>query len=188
MHAKIPEKLLAIAEEIATRGEAKTTRLTVLKKWFQRPEREAAFAIWVAVRALAGKGRTAGAAGELFKESRKLFGKVNPCAPKVDRKVAERLYERLREFQSEYKKQQWGSVRIVHHWDLLLVEQALEIYLWYANSPAHGYTLAADYCKHYDPQRWDGLSGPSRGKIMAIAEFMLAVEALEDEPTVKAGR
>ena len=180
MHTKIPEKLRAIAEEIATRGEAKTTRLTVLKKWFERPERQVAFAIWVAVQALAGKGRTAGAAGELFAASRKLLGKVNPFAPKLARKAAEGLYQRLREFQSEYQKQPWASVRIIHHWDLLLVEKALEIYLWYARSPAHGNMLAADYCQHYDPQRWDGLSGPSRGKIRAIAEFMLAVEALED--------
>lgn len=181
MHTGIPEKLLAIADEIATRGEAKTTRLTVLKKWFERPRRHVAFAIWMAVRAVSGKVPAKGPAGELFAEGRKLLDQVNPCAPKVDRKAAKRLYERLREFQDEYQKQRWGSVRIIHQWDLLLVEKALAIYLWYADLPAQGYELAADYCKHYDPQKWDGLSGPSRGKIMAIAEFMLTVEALEEK-------
>jgi hypothetical protein len=41
-------------------------------------------------------------------------------------------------------------VRIIHNWDLMLVEQALAICLWYADSPALGYKLAADYCQHYD--------------------------------------
>ncbi|MGO8696644.1 MAG: hypothetical protein ACLQVY_02850 [Limisphaerales bacterium] len=34
-------------------------------------------------------------------------------------------------------------MRIIHNWDLLLVERALAICLWYSDSPAHGYKLAA---------------------------------------------
>ncbi len=48
MRTNIPEKLLKIVEEIDERGDANLTRLAVLKKWFERPERLSAFAIWVA--------------------------------------------------------------------------------------------------------------------------------------------
>ena len=34
MRTSIPEKLLKIAAEIAVRGNANLTRLTILKKWF----------------------------------------------------------------------------------------------------------------------------------------------------------
>lgn len=39
MHPKVSEKLLKIVEEIDERGNASLTRLTVLKKWFERAER-----------------------------------------------------------------------------------------------------------------------------------------------------
>ena len=63
--------------------------------------------------------------------------------------------------------------------DLLVVEEALAILLWYPHSPAHGYALAANYCQHYDPRYGNGLNGPSRAKISAIAQFIVAVEASE---------
>jgi len=56
-----------------------------------------------------------------------LLVKVDPYNPKVDRGSAKVLHDRLREFQNEYKNQQWGPVRIIHNWDLMLLEQALAI-------------------------------------------------------------
>jgi hypothetical protein len=41
----IPEKLLKISAEIAVRGNANLTRLTILKKWFGHPGRLSPFAI-----------------------------------------------------------------------------------------------------------------------------------------------
>jgi hypothetical protein len=63
----------------------------------------------------------------------------------------------------------------------MLVEQGLAVYLWQANSPAHGYRLAADYCQHFDSRYGNGLNGPSQTRIMEIVRFMLTFEALEDE-------
>src|SRR5438309_11048568 len=57
MRTNIPEKLLAISDEIVARGHANLTRLTVLKPWFERPNRLRAFAICVAARAKSRKGR-----------------------------------------------------------------------------------------------------------------------------------
>lgn len=39
MSTDVPEKLLAIVEEIDAHGSASLTRLTVLKKWFEHPGR-----------------------------------------------------------------------------------------------------------------------------------------------------
>jgi len=182
MRTNVPEKLLNIAAEIDTQGQANLTRLTVLKKWFERPERLRTFAAWVASRATSRKGKTAGEAGELFKESRALLAKVNKYDPELNREAAKALYYRLREFQNEYEQQRWGRVRIIKNWNLLLVEEGLRIYLGLGDSsPSAGYKLAADYCQNYDPHFGNSLNGPSRTKIEEIVRFMFTVEALEGE-------
>jgi hypothetical protein len=180
MQPKVSEKLLKIVEEIDERGNASLTRLTVLKKWFERAERLSAFAIWMAAGASSRKGKTGGAAGGFFSEAQSLLAGVNPLRPTLNHGAAESLHDRLRDFQSVYQNQQWGPVRIVHHWDLMLVEQGLAIWLWHANSPAHGYKLAADYCQHYDSRYGNGLNGPSATKIEEIVRFMFTVEGLEN--------
>ena len=180
MQTSAPEKLLKVVDEIDTQGYASLTRLTVLKKWFERPKRLSAFALWVAARAVSRKGKTGGAAAALFLEARALLVGLDKVTRKLNRQTAQRLYDRLRDYQHEYKNQQWGPVRIVHNWNLLLVEEALDICLWHADSPSHGYKLAADYCQHYDSRYSNSLNGPSRAKIKEIVRFMLAVEALED--------
>ena len=172
MRTDIAEKLLKISAEIASHGNANLTRLTVLKKWFGHPGRLPPFAI-------SGKGKTGVEATELFRQARALLARVNPSAPKVDRKLAKVLHDQLQTFQNEYKNQQWGPVRIIHNWDLMLVEQALAICLWYSGSPAHGYKLAADYCQHYDSRHGNGLNGPSRMKIEEMARVVDKLEKMQ---------
>ncbi|MEK9142646.1 MAG: hypothetical protein AAB308_16445 [Nitrospirota bacterium] len=174
---------MKIIDEIDAHGQASLTRLTVLKKWFERPKRLSAFAIWVAARAVSRRGKTSGAAAALFLEARTLLAGLDKIQPKLERQTAQRLHDRLRDFQHEYKNQQWGPVRIVHNWNLLLVEEALGICLWHTDSPSYGYKLAADYCRHYDSRYGEGLNGPSRTKLNEIVRFMFTVEALEDGRT-----
>jgi len=181
MRTTVPEKLLKIIDEIDTSGNASLTRLTVLKKWFECPGRLPAFGLWVAARAASRKGKRAGAAGGLFNAARVLLAGRDKIAPKPNRTAAKNLHDRLRDFQNEYRNQQWGPVRIVHHWNLMLVEQGLALYLWHRDSPPHGYQLAADYCQHHDSRYGNGLNGPSRTKLIEIVRFMFSVEALEDE-------
>ena len=183
MRTTIPEKLLAIVDEIELNGNANLTRLslTVLKKWFNTPERLSAFGIWIADRATSRKGKTDGYAGELFKASRQLLknygaGSGGPC-----KTSAEDLHNRLRDLQNEYKKQNWGPVRVIINWNLLLVESGLALYIWHSDKPEYGYDLARDYCKHYDPRYGNGLNGPSYTKILEIVRFMFLIEALEEE-------
>jgi hypothetical protein len=156
------------------------TKLTVLKKWFEHPGRLPAFAVWIARRAVARKGKTSGAAAELFREARTLLAGLDKVHPEVNPQEAAALHDRLRDFQNEYREDQWGRIRIVHHWNLVLIEYGLAIYLWHSDSPRRGYKLAADYCQNYDPRYENGLNGPSRTKIGEIVRFMFTLEALEE--------
>jgi len=186
VRTRVPEKLIKILEDIDANGNASLTRLTVLKKWFEAPghknnNRLRAFAVWVAQRAVSRKGKTGGAAGQLFSEARALLGGLGKVCPTLPAKAAADLHQRLRDFQSEFESQQWGAVRIINNWNLLLAEQALAIWLWHHDSPSHGYKLAADYCQHYDSRYGNGLNGPARTKLKEMVRFMFSMEALEDE-------
>lgn len=184
MRTQVPEKLLALVDEIEAKGNANLTRLTVLKKWFERPGRLPAFGLWIAKRSAGRKGKTRGEAGALLDEARALLGTTasrEDFHRVVDPVEAQRLHDRARDFQNEFQNQQWGPVRIIHCWPLLLVEKGLALCLHPAASPAEGYKLAADFCQHYDPRYGNGLNGPSRNKIMEIVRFMFTIEAIEDE-------
>jgi len=134
-------------------------------------------------RAASRKGKTSGTAGELFHKASKLLAARYKIAPKPDRAAARNLHERLRDFQNEYVRQRWGPVRVVHHWNLMPVKKGLALYLWHRDSPAHRYDLAVNCCQHYDPRHGNGLSGPSRTKLLEMVRFMFLVEAQEDEPS-----
>ena len=54
-NAKVSENLAKIVEEIGERGSVNLTKLTVLKKWFERAERLSAFAIWLSPDARGGR-------------------------------------------------------------------------------------------------------------------------------------
>ncbi len=180
MRTQVPEKLLAIVEEIDAHGSANLTRLTVLKKWFEHPSRLRAFGLWIAKRAAGRKGKTKAAAGALLDEARALLGTTatrEGFLRTVQPGAARLLHDRARDFQNGFQHQQWGPVRVIHCWPLLLVEQGLALYLRLAASPTEGYKLAADFCQHYDPQFGHSLNGPSRTKIMEIVSFMFTLEA-----------
>lgn len=102
------------------------------------------------------------AAAELFREARWLLVRLDRIHPNPDRQAAQALHGRLQAFQNEYPNQKWGPVRIVHNWNLMLIEQGLAIWLWHRDDPARGYKLTADYCQHYDSRYGNGLNGSSR--------------------------
>jgi len=184
MRTAVPEKILKIIDDIDTQGNASLTRLTVLKKWFEHPGRLSAFGLWVARRAAGRKGKTKGKAGALLDETRALLGTAstrNSLFQQIDRVAARGLHNRARDFQNEFQNQQWGPVRIIHCWPLLLVEEGLAIHLGQATLPTQGYKLAADWAQHYDSRHGNGLNGPSRGKLNELVRFMFSVEALADE-------
>jgi hypothetical protein len=185
MRTAIPEKILQIIQDLDTRGNVSLTRLTVLKKWFEAPDRLSAFGLWLARRAAGRKGKTKGAAGALPDETRALLGTSSTWESlfqQIDRAAAENLHDRARDFHNEFQNQQWGPVRIIHCWPVVLVEQGLSLHLGLKRDSGDGYKLAADWAQNYDSRHGNGLNGPSRGKLEELMRFMFTVEALEDEP------
>src|SRR4030042_4983963 len=180
MRTTIPEKLLTVAAEIKEYGSANLTRLTVLKKWFEKPHRLSSFAIFVAKRASGRKGKSTGEAAKLFRKARILLKGTNTFCPEVSQEIAKKLHGHLHAFQNEHKKLRWGTARIIKNRHLFLIEEVLRIYLWHLNLPQEGYRLAANYCEHYDPSYGNCLNGPSYTKIHKIVRFMFTIEALED--------
>ncbi len=184
MRTAVPEKILRIIADIDAKGNASLTRLTVLKKWFERPGRLPAFGLWIARRAAGRKGKTKDEAGALLDETRALLGTASTrdsVFQQIDRKAAIRLHGRAKAFQQEFQNQSWGPVRIIPCWPLLLVEQGLALHAGLDQHPSDGYKLATDWTQNYDPIHGNGLNGPSRGKLHELVRFMFSVEALEDE-------
>src|SRR3990172_12170409 len=184
MRTAVPEKILKVIDDIHTRGNVPLTRLTVLKKWFERPGRLPVFGLWVARQAAGRKGKTQYGAAALLGETRALLGSALTRVSlfqQIDRKAAQSLHDRARKFQNEFQKQQWGPVRIIHCWALLLVEEGLALHAGLDRHPSDGYKLAADWAQHYDSRHGNGLNGPSQAKLQKLRRFMLSVEALEDE-------
>ena len=181
MRTTVPDKLIKITRDIEETGSTSLTRLTVLKKWFEQdPKRLSSFVVSIARQALANKGKISDESLALFREARELLKALEMYDPRLDRSAAEKLYHRLREFQSAYRKQQWGPVRIINNWSLFLIEDAIRICLFRPGSATDGYRLAAAFCQNYDPKYGSGLNGPSVAKIDAIAHFVRFVEAAED--------
>jgi hypothetical protein len=180
MRTTIPEKLLTISAGIKENGSANLTRLTVLKKWFERPHRLSSFAIFVAKRASGKKGKTTGEAARLFRNARVLFKGVNVFSPEVSKTQADKMHECLQAFQNEHKRLRLGTARIIKNHNLFLIEEGLRIYLWHTNFPQEGYRLAIKYCENYDSSYGNSLNGPSYTKIREIVQFMFTLEAMEE--------
>lgn len=178
MPNSVTDQLAAIIVQIDERGSADQLRLTVLKKWFVRPGRLAAFALWVAARATANGRATSAPAAELFGEAQALL-QDGEARGRIDLFAAEGLHRRLAAFQSTYQRAKWGAVRIIANANLLLIEDALALYLWHSDSPPLGYKLAAAYCVHYDPHYGTGLNGPSRARLEELIDFIKRREAFE---------
>jgi hypothetical protein len=144
-----------------------------------------AFGLWVARHSADRKGKTKAEAGALLlDEANALLGTTatrDSFLLPLDHAVVKILHERARAFHNEFEKQQWGPVRVIHCWPLLLVEEGLALYLGKAVSPTAGYKLAADFCQHFDSRYGNGLNGPSRTKILEIVRFMFTLEVIEED-------
>jgi len=171
MRTAVPEKLLKIADDIAAKGNVPLTRLTVLKKWFERPRRLAACALWVARRAISHGERTDGDSALLFRQAALLLSGLDAFCPTLVQKQQESgraLYVRLQEFQNVYRESRWVRIRTIEDWDLFLIERCLAILLHLDAAPGNGYKLVADYCQNYDPRYGNGLNGPAVGRLSKL--------------------
>ncbi len=180
MKTDIPEKLIKIANAIDEQGSQNLTRLTVLKKWFERKSRLFSFAIFIAKKSSHKKGKSKGVTGELFDRSKDFLKEINEYHPKFDHTQASELCTSLKVFQSQIKATKWADVRIIENTNLFHIEKALEIIIHDLDA-SDGYSLARIYCENYDPKYGNSLNGKSANRIDEIVRFMSTLEAKENE-------
>ncbi|RKT46371.1 hypothetical protein [Thiocapsa rosea] len=178
MALTIHRKLASILEEIDREGFAELVRLSVLKKWFEKPGRLTAFALWIAEQATTGEAPTSEPEAALLAQVRALLADL-PARGDLNPRAMRELQARLEAFQPDYRSVNWGRVRLVNSKALMLCEDALGICLRHPDDPRLGYKLAADYCGHYDARYGRNLNGPSRDRVEEIAVFVARREADE---------
>jgi hypothetical protein len=179
--ASIQSRLAAIIAEIDRTGHADLLRLTVLKRWLERPERLRALGLWVATRAAArGDGADEGSRA-LFAKAQAMLPSNPPAGTEPDQADIERLYWRLTGFQDETVRQRSGLVRLLRNHDLKLVEDGLALYLGLRTTPTDGYRLAVEDCAHYDSRYGRDLNGPSRDRLLDLIDFVTMQEKTEGD-------
>jgi hypothetical protein len=174
----IHQKLASIVEEIDRKGFAELVRLSVLKKWFEKPGRMTAFALWIAEQAATGEAPRSEPEAALLEQVRALLTDI-PARGDLNPRVMRELHERLKAFQPDYMHLKWGPVRLVKSKGVMLIEDAFTICLRHPDDPRFGYKLAADYCGHYNARYGRNLNGPSRDRVQEIAAFIARREADE---------
>jgi hypothetical protein len=178
MAPTIHRKLASIVEEIDRKGFAELVRLSVLKKWFEKPGRLIAFALWIAEQATSGEAPASEPEAALLAQVRALLADI-PARDDLNPGAMRELHGQLEAFQPDYRSLNWGKVRLVYSKALMLIEDALAICIRHPDDPRLGYKLAADYCGHYDAKYGRNLNGPSRDRVREIAEFVARREADE---------
>jgi hypothetical protein len=177
----ISKKFQKIVTDIKESGYANLSRLTVLKKWFEMPNRVSSFGIFIALEASRRECKTTEEEGILFREAKQILENADIFEAHIPRASAKRLLDRLLAFQNERRNAQWTSLRIIKNMNLFLIEGGIGLYLSSGNSASDGYRLAASYCERYDPRYGNGLNDRSIKRIEEIAGFVLAIEAHEEK-------
>jgi hypothetical protein len=159
------------------------TRLTILKSLCHEPAAAHRFLVHLARKTLervdARKGRSERAPQRAAHRlmMTKALTAMNAWLRRPTSRRRQHLIDwrlRLRQEQSEYQRIKWGDVRIVHDWDLLLFEEALESLLSTPEGAAHwAYRVARDYAERGDAQHGSGLTPKSVPLLRDIADFWL---------------
>ena len=175
------QTLAEIAAELRQGKSFKVTRLTLLKNLCNRPEDAAKFAVHLAKRTLK-RMQEQKCPSHITSDNWEHYLKLAAMATRVMTKrvkqaIAEEplpldaLRTEIRNAQSQYERQPWKSVRIIHSWELLIVETALECVLRPSVSQVLAYDLARQYCERYDARYGSGLIPESAPLVEDIAEF-----------------
>ncbi|WP_373509013.1 hypothetical protein [Thiocapsa sp.] len=142
MALTIHRKLASIVEEIDREGFAELVRLSVLKKWFDKPGRLTAFAFWIVEQATTGEAPASEPEAALVAQVRALLVDL-PARGDLNPRAMRELQARLEAFQPNYRSLNWGRVCLVNSKALMLIEDAFGICLRHPDDPRLGYKLAA---------------------------------------------
>jgi len=159
------------------------TRLTTLKSFCKDVDAAASFALHMSKltqKAMMERGCPDHIDEDDWKRYRRLVGRaVRMMASHVkqdeqDKEAMRNLWAELRDEQSEYKRHQWGVLRIIKSGQLLLVETALDSFIRPEASHLLCYDIARQYAERYDSRYGTGLIPESAPFVQDIAEFWAA--------------
>jgi len=121
------------------------TRLTVLKKWFEIPDRLPSFGASIAKQTLKQAGKATKEAVELLHEASEMLADVDVFDLKYSKERRDKSPRSSSIISNERRELKWTSVRVIHNQSLFLVEGGVRLYIAHCISPAEGYRLAASY-------------------------------------------
>src|SRR5947209_4972424 len=162
-------KLAQLPEEARhSRFAVSITRLTVLKSLCREPEVAARFVTYLARKALehamCGQRHSRSLPPQEDRAHREMMAEAlaemegwpaNP--PEARRQRLWDLLRRMQAAQNEQKPIPWGAVRLIHDWELLVVEEAVRCVLNPREAGYWAYQAARDYTERYDPSHGSGL-------------------------------
>jgi len=174
-------KLARIAIELQQGESFSITRLTTLKRLCADSDAAARFALHLAERTHERMQQSPPPSHltlerwESFKQQvavgvECLFRHVSRPTPET-LSALQAAWSALKASQNQYRKQAWGSVRIIESREALLVEKAIACVLMPQQSAEWGYQLARDYAERYDPRYGSGLIPDSAPYVEEIAVF-----------------
>ena len=171
------QSLAKIAADLRQGKDYNITRLTIIKGLCADPDAAAKFVVYIAklaqrqFRAQRSKATTRKQYGQLIGAAVPVMARyLKSPTEKMESKLRE-MHQRARDAQSRVEHQQWGDVRIIECWELLIVETAMECLLnpWHAS--LIGYQVARKYAQRYDSHYGTGLIPKSAPMVEEIAEF-----------------
>ena len=169
------EKIRQIVQDIDLRGNAPLTRLTVLKKWLEAPNRLPALGLWIASQAATDNAGKEPEEAALIEKARVFLQGLNEAGNRdrrLNRGSIEALQKEAAQYKREFRGQQWGPVRVVNSWPLYLIEEGLALVLEGHPHPSNGYKFAPDWAQNYDSRYGNGFNGPSSARLLALAEWI----------------
>jgi hypothetical protein len=183
-------KLVQLAADLRRGQDFSVTRLTSLKSLCQEPDRANRFVTYLARKTLErveqGKGRSGHPGKPKDLAHRRMMAEAlaemeawlqNPTESR--RQGLWDTLVRMQAEQNEVQRIQWGSVRIVRDWDLLLFEDALRCLLNPGGAGHWAYQMARDYAERYDARHFNGLVPRSAPLVQDIADFWCGTFGLD---------
>ena len=172
------QALARIAADLRQGKDYNITRLTLTKSLCSDTDAAAKFALHIAKLAQRQFKARSGKKKSTMQQYRRLIAASIPAMTgylKSPTETAEtklwELYEQAKEAQNKVEHQQWGDVRIIECWELLIVETAMECMLHPMHASIIGYQVARKYAEKYDPHFGTGLIPKSAPMVEEIAEF-----------------
>ena len=175
------QTLAQIADDLQNGKHFEITRLTMLKSLCSDPEATAQFALYLAKKthqAMKARGRPPYTEPEAWEQYQRLVAKAIrgitqylKSRTKEAESALRSLFMEVRSVQNEYKREEWGPVRIIHSREVLVAEMALECVLNPTYSSVLCYQMARDYAERYDAHYGTGLIPKSAPLVEDIVEF-----------------